>query len=220
MRKLYRKIPLVAIVLVVIIVNVSSCTNVADAIDQTIVDATKEGLNSVQSVFDTYEEATEKQADIGVLHEVTLIRVVDGDTIIIINDNNEEETVRLIGIDTPESVNPDESKNNEYGDQASEHTKELLKNTDTVYLEYDEDETDQYGRTLAYVWLKNCENSFDTAEIEGYMLNAIIVKDGYAMAKDYPPNTMYSAELKALCTTAKDGEIGLWSEEGFTKLWE
>ena len=63
--------------------------------------------------------------------EVTLKRVVDGDTIIVLNKNKEELRVRLIGIDTPESVHPDADKNTAEGQLASDYTKSQLKKGQT-----------------------------------------------------------------------------------------
>lgn len=91
-----------------------------------------------------------------------VIRVVDGDTIII-NKDGAETKVRLIGVDTPESV---ATGNNAYkncveGKIASEFTKDLLDGA-SVSLEYDVSPQDKYGRDLCYVYLK-----------DGKMLNKI-----------------------------------------------
>jgi len=128
---------------------------------------------------------TETSVDVSTLEECELVRVVDGDTIIVLQDT-EEIYVRLIGIDTPESVNPDESKNTEEGIQASEHTKELLSDVDTVYLEYDVETEDDYGRTLAYVYYYNADNNC-------IMLNEKIMADGYADTLTIQPNTKYAS---------------------------
>ena len=85
------------------------------------------------------------------LYEV--VRVVDGDTIIVDIDGTETR-VRLIGVDTPESVHPDDTLNSERGKIASDFTSALLTGKQ-VYLEYDKEMTDKYGRTLAYVFLSN-----------------------------------------------------------------
>lgn len=104
-------------------------------------------------------------------------RVVDGDTIIC-NIDEEEITVRLIGIDAPESVHPEEEKNTEEGELASEYTKEMLEGRD-IYLEYDIVTEDKYGRTLAYVW------------INGELFNKRILKDGHAVLMTVLPNVKY-----------------------------
>ena len=183
-----------------------------------VIEKVRGKTTNITGVLDQYDEILAKEDDIGKLHEVNLVRVVDGDTIVVTNDNNEETKVRLIGIDTPESVNPDESKNTEYGNEASDYTKQLLNDVSTVYLEYDEELQDQYGRTLAYVWLDDIENTFDTKEISQYMLNAIIVKNGYAVAKEYKPNTMYASYSEELMNEAIENKEGLWSDNGYVSL--
>jgi micrococcal nuclease len=79
-----------------------------------------------------------------------VVSVIDGDTIIVKSDGGDVH-VRLIGIDTPESVASDGYKvNTPEGDKASEYTRNLLEGN-SVYLEYDKEQTDSYQRTLAYV---------------------------------------------------------------------
>ena len=124
--------------------------------------------------------------------EVTLKRVVDGDTIIVTNKNQEDIRVRLIGIDTPESVHPDANKNTVEGQLASEYTKQQLKKGQTLFLEFDEDPQDKYGRTLAYAWLTNEFNPTNIDDIANKMYNAKLIVDGYAIAKKFPPNTKYA----------------------------
>ncbi len=143
--------------------------------------------------------------------KVDLIRVVDGDTIIVFY-NEEERYVRLIGVDTPESVNPDELKNNEFGKMASDYTKEILSGYNEVYLQFDVSETDQYGRLLCYVWLFDSDNLTD-------MLNYQLVADGYAFHKEYEPDTYYAESFTAATVHAKDNQKGLWAYKDFENLW-
>lgn len=146
------------------------------------------------------------------LEPVELKQIVDGDTLVV-SKEGQEYKVRFIGMDTPESVNSDESKNNEYGTMASEHTKILLKDVTTLYLSYDVQETDQYGRTLAYVWLTDTtENPKDN------MLNAIILRDGYAVDKVYEPNKSYADTFKTICNEAVSNKLGLWQYKGYHTL--
>ncbi len=147
------------------------------------------------------------------LQEATLLSCVDGDTIKVSIDGT-ETTVRLIGIDAPESVNPDESLNTEYGTMASEYTSNILSNVSKVYLEYDVSVTDTYGRTLAYVWLSNTTESPETN-----MLNAILVDKGYAVDVVYMPNNKYSDLFLQLSASAEESNAGLWEYEEFTKLY-
>lgn len=148
------------------------------------------------------------------IETVSLEKVVDGDTIWIIDSEGKREKIRLIGIDTPESVHADETKNTEWGTLASNHTKKLLEDITLLYLEYDEEPVDQYDRTLAYVWLSEDTSSLDK------MLNYIILEDGYAIAKTYKPNVKYQKIFTDLCEEAKEENAGLWSEEEFRSLWK
>ena len=68
------------------------------------------------------------------------------------DESEDELRVRLIGIDAPESANEDEEKNTEEGITATEYTRSILLNKD-VFLEYDKELIDKYGRTLAYIWV-------------------------------------------------------------------
>lgn len=106
-----------------------------------------------------------------------VIRVVDGDTFVI-DYNGTEETVRLIGVDTPESVHPTASKNTEAGKAASLFT-EIYLDEQQVELEFDVQERDIYGRLLAYVYLN------------GKMFNEKLLQTGYASIATYPPNVKY-----------------------------
>ncbi len=114
-----------------------------------------------------------------------VIRVIDGDTILV-RANGEEIRVRLIGIDAPESVNPDETKNTPEGEAASEWLKSILPVSSMVYLEYDVERYDKYGRTLAYVYLDDAET----------MLNRLILENGYAKVMTIEPNDKYAGEFE------------------------
>lgn len=131
------------------------------------------------------------------LESCTLERVVDGDTIVVSLDGRSEK-VRLIGIDAPESVHPDASRNTGQGDEASAYLKSLVSPGQTLYLQKDVSDTDRYGRLLRYVWLEVPAASDDTGEVSEKMLNAIIVSSGHAQAKDYAPDTRYSRMFHSL----------------------
>ncbi len=145
--------------------------------------------------------------------QVQLDDVIDGDTLVVESGQNIFK-VRLIGIDTPESVNPDESKNNQYGIMASEFTKTLLENYETLYLEYDKEDVDQYGRALCYVWLS--KNMDDISN----MLQVKILANGYADALTIKPNTKYAELFNEILELAKEKNAGLWQYEGYRKLVE
>lgn len=172
-------------------------------------------VSTVADVFQSKQDSAGVQqvAEDIALTEAKVVNVIDGDTFYAVIGSSEIK-VRLIGVDTPESVHTDSSRNTIWGTYASDYTKSLLKEEMTVYLEYDEEPTDKYGRTLAYVWL-----SQDTSDI-GNMLNAILVRDGYAYDKIFKPNDRYAADFKQLRIDAQNAGAGLWADEGFAELWE
>lgn len=116
-------------------------------------------------------------------------KIVDGDTIYAINENNEEIKIRFIGMNCPE-LNSD----GEAGELASEYTEAMILNK-TVFLEKDISETDIYGRDLRYIWLELPE-SRDIEEVAAKMLNAQLIIEGYAEAATYPPDTKYEEIFK------------------------
>lgn len=154
------------------------------------------------------------------LTAVTLVSVVDGDTLKVMDQENKIYKIRLIGIDTPESVHADKEKNNKYGTMASDYTKSLLTNITTLYLEYDDEHFDKYGRLLAYVWIDKKIELKGIPNAEELMLNAILVNDGYAIDKEYRPNIRYAIILKALTLSAKYQKKGLWNYSDCVRLWE
>lgn len=131
------------------------------------------------------------------LTAVTVVRVIDGDTIVV-NINNEEIKVRLIGVDTPESVASQEyleqtgKENTEAGKIASNWLKSFLYSGRIVYLETDVQQTDKYGRLLAYVWLSpNISKDITTETVKVEMLNGKLLATGLAALATYPPNVKY-----------------------------
>ena len=128
------------------------------------------------------------QIDPSVLEPCSLERVVDGDTIIVHDPQDKRLRVRLTGINAPESVAEDESRNTEEGRIASKFLKDFLKDTKIVYLEYDVGRYDQYNRTLAYVWIKH-----NDAYI---MVNEVILASGHAKPVYIKPNLKYADDFR------------------------
>lgn len=141
--------------------------------------------------------ATSTTSTTSTLQAATVERVVDGDTIIVEVDG-QRERVRLIGLDTPESVAPEEYRNTEEGMEASDHTKSILPAGTTVWLEQDVSDVDQYDRLLRYVWLEEPTDSNNEDEVVAKMLNAQLIADGWAVAKDYEPDTKWSELFHSL----------------------
>lgn len=113
-------------------------------------------------------------------------------------------------MDTPE-YNPKRDISEPWGKEATEFTRSLLENK-IVYLEKDVSDTDKYGRLLRYVWLEQPENPSHPTykEIENQMANGILVRDGYARAKEYKPDTQYKDIFRDIESDAKLKKVGLW----------
>jgi micrococcal nuclease len=125
-----------------------------------------------------------------------VINVVDGDTIDVLI-NGQEHRIRYIGIDTPETVHPTRGEE-PYGREAAEYNKSLVEGQ-TVFLEKDVSEADQYGRLLRYVWLED--------EI---MVNSLLVAAGYAQVSTFPPDVKYADTFLELEREARQDGRGLW----------
>ena len=128
----------------------------------------------------------------------TVARVVDGDTIDVTVDGTEER-VRLIGIDTPETVKPNTPVQC-YGPEASEHTKELLPPGTPVYLERDLVARDDYGRLLSYVF-----------RTDGVFVNRDLIDNGFARPLEIKPNLAYHVYFEQGAENARAAGLGLWS---------
>lgn len=126
--------------------------------------------------------------------ECSLNRVIDGDTIIV-DVNNEQCKVRFLGIDAPESVNPNESANSLEGKAASNYLKSIIQPGQILYLEKDpyQSNSDKYKRLLRYVWTENPIRikNFDN------LLNYKIIRNGYAHVNYYGNSkSLYYSKLK------------------------
>lgn len=143
---------------------------------------------------------------------ITVIKVVDGDTITI-DYKGTRENVRLIGIDTPESIAGKKARRdskrshkdmNEIlrsGKTAAEFTKKLAVPGDNISIEFDAEKRDRYGRLLGYVFLA-----------DGRMLNEEIISNGYASVLTIPPNVKYQERFLEAYRRARRNGLGLWKE--------
>ena len=156
--------------------------------------------------FDLPEEVTAPEKPSNSLENKTpdyifydVVRVVDGDTLKILKDG-EEVTLRLIGINTPETVDPRTTVQC-FGYEASDKGKELLSGK-RVRLEADpsQDTLDKYGRTLGYIYTE-----------DGVMYNKWMIENGYAYEYTYRSAYKYQTEFKEAQQYAEDNELGLWS---------
>jgi len=132
----------------------------------------------------------------------TIERVVDGDTIIV-RLNGRRERVRLIGIDTPESVDPNRPVQC-FGHEASAHTESLLPPGTEVSLVRDVEARDKYDRLLAYV-IRTDDQLF---------VNLDLIENGFAGPLTYPPNDHYADLFESSADFAAAAGIGLWGTCG------
>jgi micrococcal nuclease len=132
---------------------------------------------------------------------VRVVRVADGDTIIIGNPKkkNRRQKVRFIGVDTPESVRSLYQDIMPFGKEASHYTKSRLKPGQYIFLVYDKGRRDEFGRILAYIYLLN-----------GEFFNATLLKKGYAFAEKYPPNVKFYNYFVKLQNQARFRQKGIW----------
>ncbi|MDP2638396.1 MAG: thermonuclease family protein [Candidatus Levybacteria bacterium] len=127
-------------------------------------------------------------------------KVIDGDTIkALVNDK--EETVRLIGVDTPEVVDPRKPVQC-FGKEASNKAKEILENK-TIRLESDstQGDKDKYGRLLRYVFLE-----------DGANFNKLMIREGFAYEYTYNIPYNYQSEFKNAEKEARETKKGLWAD--------
>ena len=134
--------------------------------------------------------------------EGTVLRLVDGDTIHV-QVNGHVEKVRYIGVNTPEIHHP--RKGEEPGGRDAREVNRRLVEGRSVRLEPDVQQRDRYGRLLAYVWVRR----EDGGEV---MVNAELVRLGYAQVMTIPPNVRYTNTFLALQRQARDGHRGLWRQ--------
>lgn len=132
--------------------------------------------------------------------EVTLNRVIDGDTVVFdLIESGESITVRFLAINTPESMNEIEP----YGKEASNFTKNKLTNAKKIILEYDNNstETDKYNRHLAWIW------------IDDELLQSILIENGLAKVDYIYGDYKYLEELEEKESIAKSEKVGMWKED-------
>ena len=133
--------------------------------------------------------------------EVELVATVDGDTAKFKMDG-EQITVRFLGINTKETVHPEIGEET-WGREASDFTKEKLKNATKIELEFDEvaDEKDKYDRYLAWIW------------VDDELLQNLLVENGLAENYMLQNNYKYAGMLQESEELAKNNKLGIWSDE-------
>ena len=144
-----------------------------------------------------FVQATSK-ADAGRAPGARVVRVVDGDTVVI-HLSGHDEHVRLIGIDTPETVDPRKPVQC-FGKEASRRTAALLPKGTAVRLERDVEARDHFGRLLAYVFRVD----------DGTFVNLALAEEGYGLSLTIPPNVAYADRFAAAAADARRDGRGLW----------
>lgn len=137
--------------------------------------------------------------------KVSVIKVIDGDTIKVSYQNKEgklqEKTVRLIGIDSPETVHPNKPVQC-FGKEASKKLNDLLNAHDVILVnDVSQGDYDKYGRLLRYVFTENNTN-----------INLYMITEGYAYEYTYDQPYKYSREFKDAQKTAEKEKKGLWAD--------
>lgn len=128
----------------------------------------------------------------------TVVKVIDGDTVELRFPGREPEMVRLLGIDTPETVHPNRPVEC-FGPEASTRATELLPTGSQVLVQRDAEARDRYGRLLAYLWTT-----------DGTFVNAEMVAGGYADTLAIAPNNTHRSHLSGLAAQARAAGTGLW----------
>ena len=163
---------------------------------------TESTLNT-EADTDSINENNSDQENKGKTFEAKIVKVIDGDTVKIKLPNGNEETVRLLLIDTPETVHPTKDVQ-PFGPEASQFAKNLMPGGSTIEVELGISERDKYGRLLAYFY------------VDGKMVNKLLLEKGLArVAYIYAPNTKYLDELEAIQKKAQQKEVGIWSIENY-----
>ena len=136
------------------------------------------------------------------------IESIDGDTFdaMVMQDNGQfrEERIRMIGIDTPETNYSYGNEPECFGKEASTRSEALLLDAKEIWLSKDVSDRDRTGRLLRYVWIVS------KLDNKVHFLNEDLVKEGYALAKTYRPDTKYQRELDAAERSAIEEGRGMW----------
>ncbi len=147
------------------------------------------------------EKVQESTASTDKIAEGYLVtKVVDGDTFEVLIEGKLYR-VRLIGVDTPETVHPSQPKGC-FGAEASAETKRLLTGK-RVILEKDVSENDKYNRLLRYAYVGNGNGQL-------IFVNDYLVREGFAQVLTYPPDVAFNEQFLAAQTQAKNLKKGLW----------
>ena len=128
------------------------------------------------------------------------MKVNDGDTVTVLM-NGHRERIRLIGIDAPEMGQ------RPWGGKAKRHLEDILYSSQSVFIEYDVEKRDKYGRLLAYI-----------RTADGRMVNTGMLRAGYAVLFTFPPNVNHVEEFTTAQRQARERKRGIWGNDGLSQL--
>jgi len=129
-----------------------------------------------------------------------VVRVNDGDTVTVLIDRHRQK-IRLIGIDAPELGQQP------WGERAKRHLEDVLSSSGGISIEYDIEQRDKYGRLLAYI-----------RTADGRLVNAEMLRDGYAVLFTFPPNVKHVDEFTSAQRQARERKLGIWGKGGLSQL--
>ena len=129
----------------------------------------------------------------------TLVRVIDGDTLLVDLDG-QEERIRLLNIDTPETVHPQRPVEC-MGPEATERMEELVSPGAQLTLKFDEERTDQYDRLLAGVFL------------DAVFINEQMARDGFGAPVHYAPNDRFLDQVEEAWAEAEADGVGVFADD-------
>lgn len=158
----------------------------------------------------------------GLIGPAEVVRVSDGDTIRV-DLNGTEESVRLIGVDTPEKFKSSkltrdaeesplsETEIQELGEQASDFAENLLAGRE-VYVQTGVEERDRYGRLLAYIYVLEPGGAWEFGGESFTQVNLELARAGWADPLTIPPNVDFAEAYVAAAREAREAGRGMWSE--------
>jgi len=183
-------------------------------------------LNEIAALFDEVLGTSGPQV-VGLQGPAEVTRVSDGDTLRVELDGR-EESVRLIGVDTPEKFKSDklerdaeesplsETEIQALGEEASAYAERLLGGQE-VYLELGTEERDRYGRILAYVYVRDPEGDWTFRGERFAQVNLELARAGWADPLTIPPNVAYAERYVEAAREAREANLGMW-REGWVSL--
>ncbi|QIN84621.1 hypothetical protein GBA63_19680 [Rubrobacter tropicus] len=148
--------------------------------------------------------------------EATIEDATDGDTVELAEEVDGHGTVRLIGVDTPE-LNGEDGRPEPLAEEASDFTAEELEGME-VLLQVGADETDEYGRLIAYVWtapddgfVGGLKRMVGMGEAE--LFNHKLLEKGYAEVLTIEPNDLYAECFEDAERDARAAGVGIWADD-------